>query len=241
MKTPIVALVSGVFILPFAVHGSVLAEYTFGVPSTASSASSDLDSDSIASVFTAGAGLDSGSIGFSSTAPSNAGAAAAAPYVRYVRGNTTGNTEADAINGDDYFSFTITPDASFEVNLTSLIFDYSANGSGSSGQNTASFFLRSEVDGYATNIGITVSATAGVTAADYQRQTISLTDAAFQGLSGSTEFRIYLYQTQDSSGDVARLDNVTLNGSLSAIPEPSSFALLAGICGLTSVIVRRRR
>jgi hypothetical protein len=69
---------------------------------------------------------------------------------------------------------------------------------------------------------------------------ISLSSSEYQGLTGTITFRIYAYDDSDSTGDMDRLDNVVLNGTLSAIPEPSSFALLAGMFGLCLVALRRR-
>ncbi len=54
-------------------------------------------------------------------------------------------------------------------------------------------------------------------------------------------FRFYL-QTDTASQGIA-FDDIVLNGTVtaSAVPEPSTFALLAGVAGLGFAALRRRR
>jgi hypothetical protein len=53
-------------------------------------------------------------------------------------------------------------------------------------------------------------------------------------------YGVGVIQGQLTSGSVS-FDNVQINGVVSAIPEPSSFAALAGLAGLAAVVSRRRR
>ena len=59
--------------------------------------------------------------------------------------------------------------------------------------------------------------------------------------AGDTEFRIYFSDNRNYSNLIYRIDNVELYGTVSAVPEHSSFALLGGLAALGCVMLRRRR
>lgn len=186
----------------------ILANYPF---TGSSRASTDTDANSSASLLTDGAG-------FTST-------------FDVVRGNPTpsigvssdlidGTSNATAVTANDYVTFTITPGLS--MSLTSLTLD-AANYTNDTVFSAESFFLRSSVNSFASNIGSTQNILAGSNGV-FAPFSFDLTGASFQNVSSAIEFRIYL---QDSITDADRgilLDNVVLNGV--AVPEPATYMLL---------------
>ena len=77
-------------------------------------------------------------------------------------------------------------------------------------------------------------------ATDKGFDSFTITTAGMQLANGeSAIFRFYFGDNQSGAGRIHKLDNVTINGSV--IPEPGTYALLAGCFALTAVIVRRRQ
>ena len=123
----------------------------------------------------------------------------------------TGNF-ADAVTGQDYMTFTLTPDAGVTLTLNTLAFKVSKS-------------VNTSVDEYVVTdssdnpIGNAVIITAinGQTAA-YDGVTVNLTGTAFESITSATEFRIYAWGrgTGSASGTLAMLDKVTLHGKSSA-------------------------
>jgi hypothetical protein len=131
-----------------------------------------------------------------------------------------GPTTADALAAGFYAEFAVTVDSGYQLDLTSIqVFSYSQNR-----DRTLGVFY--SLDGFATSLGDVVienSLTGGL-------DTITLAD---NGVTGTITFRLAIAETvgafeQRGFGNVLGSNNdIVLNGTVTAIPEPSTFMLLA--------------
>jgi hypothetical protein len=207
-------------------HAAVISSYSF---TGGSAASSDTEPNSTSGNMTE----DQASWGFSATT-----------HNAYAFSQAMTNSEADAISGGDYFSFIVTPDSFYAMNLLSLNFDtaYNVGTNQSNGSPTASYFVRSSVDGFDANVGDTFNDPYNnVSNADdtMVARSVDLSGAAFQDLTTATEFRIFIYTSSADSGLAARIDNVVLNGNVQLVPAPAAWP--AGLGLLSLMGLRRRR
>lgn len=169
--------------------------------------------------------------------------------------NTTGNPakslvitgdqidEAASATSTDYLTFTVTAGGAYKLNLSALSFDYAYTftNTGTTTANVATYNVRSSVDNYVTSIA-TFTTNAQSTGANptWSPASIGLSAAAYQDLSSIT-FRIILADDGSTSAtSFFRFDSVLLSGAVTAIPEPSTYALLAGAGGLALAGFRRR-
>jgi hypothetical protein len=124
-------------------------------------------------------------------------------------GNTAGgNTIAQAIAGNNYIQFIVTPNSGFSFTPTSLVFSWDKSGT----TGPLNVALRSSADSYATDLGTVTGITAGAFA------TNTITISGLTNLTSATTFRIYGYGATATGGtggfDVgSNIVNVTLNGS----------------------------
>jgi hypothetical protein len=142
--------------------------------------------------------------------------------VSFVQGNPTSGSAVSGINwnvadGAKWWEFTLTPNAGYELNLSVLQFDDRASPTGPTNWSVS-------VNG---NVVISEQ-TSHLNFTSSPMNTVDLTDPMFQGLS-SAYVQIFGY---DASGPVGtwRLDNVTLGGSVIAVPEPHVSAVAAVAC-----------
>ncbi len=146
---------------------------------------------------------------------------------------------ASAITGDQYLSFTLTPSTGYAVSFDSL--------SLLSGVSSATTSFHGEVLSSATgfNSGASLhSYSFSSTSAPLQSITLSGV-SALQNVTGPVEFRIYGWR--DTGGtSTFRLRSLTgtdlvLNGTVSAVPEPSTYAAILGALTLAGVAMHHRR
>lgn len=103
------------------------------------------------------------------------------------------------LDANDYFQFTLTPNASYEIDLTSFVYTGQASGTG-----PTNLALRSSIDSYATNIGT----------ANVAGTTISLSAAAYQNLTTPITFRLYAW---GGSGGTYSVNDFKFNGTVTPI------------------------
>jgi len=131
-------------------------------------------------------------------------------------GNTSGgNTLAEAIAGNDYIQFIVTPNAGFSFTPTSFVFNWDRSGTG-----PLNVALRSSADGFTTNLGaVTGIPSGGVFASN------TITISGLSGLTTATTFRIYGYGASATTGtggfDIGtNVVNVQLNGTTASTSTP---------------------
>lgn len=149
-------------------------------------------------------------------------------------GNTgAGSTLAEAIAGNNYIQFTVTPLSGSAFTPTSFVFNWERSGTG-----PGSVTLRSSADSYSSDLGSLTGLSASLTTGN------SITITGLTNLTTATTFRLYGYGATATSGTggfdtSSNAVNVQLNGT--AIPEPSTYAAIFGAVVLGGAVWHRRR
>ncbi|KGO84598.1 hypothetical protein Q765_20725, partial [Flavobacterium rivuli WB 3.3-2 = DSM 21788] len=117
--------------------------------------------------------------------------------------NVKNFSTSSTINTGSYFSFTLTPNQAYTINLTSFVFSRQRSGTG-----PLTWAVRSSADNYAANIGATFSP--GTSSAT---ETITLTGASFQNITSAITFRIYGWSADGANG-TGRISDFTFNGTV---------------------------
>ncbi|WP_296311915.1 T9SS type A sorting domain-containing protein [Winogradskyella sp. UBA3174] len=144
----------------------------------------------------------------SSTISRGAGLNALENNNSFASTNWTTTTISDAVTNNDYLEFTITPNAGFQFDVTTMLFKTRRNNNG-----FTSVALRSSLDGYATNIDEIIPITANSQTVTFN---VGQTNNAF-----AVTYR--LYGTANTNGGNGRLgasganNDIIVNGSISAI------------------------
>jgi gliding motility-associated-like protein len=139
-------------------------------------------------------------------------------YPVYYSGNPgdAAATHMCSSSGDFYYEITITPDAGYSIDFSTITWD--ADRSGTGPQN---WYMRSSLDGYSSDIG------SGTNPSSFGGQSVS-TGASFDNITSAVTFRIYNTNVSSSScnctsGGSIRIDNLTFNGTVNvACSDPSS-------------------
>ena len=163
---------------------------------------------------------------------------------------TTGATTAsDTFTGardmDDYFEFTVSPAAGYTLSLTAINFGIGRSGTGprqaawASDVNYASLLSVTTANASLTNSSGTL--TTPDANLGYTGNSITLSGGDYTDLSGSRTFRFYMWNSESAAGTGGLQGNLSFTGSLSAIPEPSTYAAIFGGLALAGAIWHRRR
>lgn len=216
---------SSILIAPM--HAAVLSQYTFAANSLAATTqASGLTAGSI----TNGGGLSVKQSGF------NLGGTGT-PALGWSSGGSVPGSVSAALTSNQFFTFTLTPNAGQQINLTDITF-YANIGSDVS--LARSFELQVTTNGtdYSPVGGATLTRDSTGAGAQF-----SYSLASYTNITSQTRFRFVPYDTTItgswSDGSWIRLDDITVNGTVSPIPEASGIALTA--VGLLGLATRRRR
>ena len=132
-------------------------------------------------------------------------AGATFPNTVFLQQNITSPDAASAVLNNQYFQFSVTPDAGFKFNFTGLTFDAARGGAST----PRGWVLRSSLDGFGADIDSDVVPTALPNPTSYS---VAFAGAMFNDVLTETIFRFYGFAP--STGVGMFYDNITLNGSV---------------------------
>jgi hypothetical protein len=170
------------------------------------------------------AGAFAGNLGSPSTGSGNPVYTAGSGDGYFTASNWTGPAP-----GTNYFEFTLTPNSGYGLTVTSLSFGYRATATG-----PTAFVLRSSSDSFAANLAV------GTITNDSSWRSSGPLSITLSGLTGATTLRLSGSGASSSLGTL-RIDDVTLEGAVTAVPEPAAFAAIIGALTLAGVVFRRRK
>lgn len=154
--------------------------------------------------------------------------------------NFSQTTESGAVTFDKYASISMTVDSGFQADLTSLDFStlrWEVKGAGS----PSAWSVYSSADSFTAQLG---TGTISTVADDTNSFTLQSTDlSGLTGLTGTTEFRIYFWAGDGIDTPTTRewrMDELSVSGTVTAVPEPATMALILGFLTLGLVLLRRR-
>ena len=133
---------------------------------------------------------------------------------------TANNWSTGALDPNDYFEFTLTPNSGYEINFVSFVY----TGQLSSG--TPSYSFRSSLDGFTSNIP--TPTTTGTT--------ISLSGSAYQNITSAITFRFYVYGMPAATTTYS-INDFTFNGTVTSVAvcsTPLSQASVISSSGVTT-------
>ncbi len=197
-------------------NAAVLVSYDFtgATGDQVSQATSSVASNMTGSVLTRGSGLT---------------ASAATGSI-----SSTGWTTAASIDLNDYYSFTITPDVGFTLNLDTLTFAERRSGTG-----IRNFVIRTSLDSFTADIF-----SASVPDDTATRDQSFTFNSSFDVISSALTIRVYGYSSESAAG-TWRLANSTATSNMqltgTVVPEPQTWALVGIGSAFMIWNLRRRR
>lgn len=165
-----------------------------------------------------------------------------------IQSQATYDTQANAITGATYYSFTITPTAgnslSFPAGSTVTFQDSVRISTGGVNPYMASFFFQTDAatTGTFVTLGTPISQTQAAVGNTTVNQSVDLSSLGTLAAGQALTFRFSLYDNAQTTTNDIKFDNFVINGSVVAVPEPSAVALSGlGIVGSVLLTLRRRR
>ncbi|MFK7747830.1 MAG: lamin tail domain-containing protein [Kordia sp.] len=115
---------------------------------------------------------------------------------------------ANAVSGNDYMEFTITPNSGFQFNITTMVFNVQRSGTGLS-----AISLRSSIDSYAANIDAEMAIADNTSSTEVITFTVSQT-----GNTAAVTYRIYGFSeaTGGSGGFEGAGNDIIVNGTVTS-------------------------
>jgi hypothetical protein len=123
--------------------------------------------------------------------------------------------DSPAFDSNDYFTFTLTPNAGYYIDFSDLVYSNQRSASG-----PTNVSMRSSLDGFTADIG---SLSTGATAATF---TVSLAAAAYDMVPAAITFRIYGYNASGSTGTFS-VNDFIFNGN-SVCVQPVAYTVTGG-------------
>ena len=204
-----------------AVHAAVVANYPF---TNNSFSSTDKSKNSTSSDIALGGGLTDTT---RFTASGNPGAAL------LVNADETAGNLADSITAGDYFTLTLAPNNGYQLAFT----DFSVDLAVTSAVLTTNVQLQASLNGGTSYTN--VAAVTGFNSTTFTTETFDL--SAFAEISSPVILRAVVYDSGNGKNST-ELDNIVVDGTLTAVPEPGSVALLSlGAVAAGGAILRRRK
>ena len=212
MKKTITAIWVGVALGLVQVRAEVIAHYSFEDVAT----SVDTQTNSTAEILSNGPGV--GPFGYS-------GASAETPKSMYCYNNKLySGSEGAAIAANDYFTFSINADSGYDIDFDALSFYTQRDPTAGAGA-PDSYSVFTSADGFAASVGTGVGEIIAIAGTTFTQHALDLSSiSSLQSVTGSTEFRIYMWTTNGIAGSDQRefrMDDVKVEGTLqSGAPPP---------------------
>ncbi len=149
---------------------------------------------------------------------------------------STGATFSDASTGNAYITFSITPTSGNQLSLSGATITYTLQNSGTGPD---FYSVRSSVDSFGSDLSASSTALTGTGGITSTSLTLP-SSVSYTGLTGAVEFRIYGWGASSGLGTLS-VNAWSMTGGVSAIPEPSTYAVIVGGVVLAGAFWQRRR